>query len=124
MNPLGNAFEQYGHFGDFRTKFDIREYKELGEKEVNAKVVIDNSPDPALNGNYNNAVDMMNKFAKSERIRQSIIRHAFRYWLGRNETLNDSPTLMAADKAYVENGGSFQEMLVALLSSDSFLYRK
>ena len=39
-------------------------------------------------------------------------------------TLNDSPTLMAMDKAYVTSGGSFKETLVALVISDSFLYRK
>ena len=44
--------------------------------------------------------------------------------MGRNETLNDSPTLIAADKAYVESNGSFKELLVALLTSDSSLMRK
>ena len=28
------------------------------------------------------------------------------------------------DKAYVESEGSFEELLVCLLTSDSFLYRK
>jgi hypothetical protein len=44
--------------------------------------------------------------------------------MGRNETLDDSPTLMAADEAYVKNGGSMKAMIASLLSSDSFLYRK
>ena len=44
--------------------------------------------------------------------------------MGRNETLDDSPTLMAADKAYVESGGSMKALIASLLSSDSFLYRK
>jgi hypothetical protein len=44
--------------------------------------------------------------------------------MGRNEILSDSETLIAMDKAYVENDGSFKETLVALLISDSFLYRK
>jgi hypothetical protein len=52
------------------------------------------------------------------------VRHAFRYWLGRNEAFNDSPTLMAADRAYTENGGSMKALIASLLSSDSFLYRK
>ena len=29
-----------------------------------------------------------------------------------------------ADRAYLESGGSFKAVVVALLSSDSFLYRK
>jgi hypothetical protein len=57
-------------------------------------------------------------------VRQSFVRHAFRYWMGRNEMLYDSPTLIAADRAYADSGGSFKELLVSLLTSDSFLTRK
>ena len=67
---------------------------------------------------------MCRMLAKSSRVRQSIIRHAFRYFMGRNEILSDSKTLIAADRAYVESGGSFKAVVIALLSSDSFLYRK
>ena len=31
---------------------------------------------------------------------------------------------MAADKAYVDSNGSFDEVIVSLLTSDSFIYRK
>ena len=62
--------------------------------------------------------------AKSERVRQSIIRHAFRFYMGRNEMLSDSQTLINADRAYVKSGGSFKAVIVSLLTSDSFMYRK
>ncbi|MDB4371353.1 DUF1585 domain-containing protein [Mariniblastus sp.] len=52
------------------------------------------------------------------------MRHVFRFWMGRNEMLSDSKTLIAMDQAYVESQGSFRELLVSLLTSDSFLYRK
>ena len=80
--------------------------------------------DPELDGPVDGAVDLAHRLARSELVRQSFVRHAFRYWMGRNETLADSPTLIAADRAYVENGGSFKELLVSLLTSDSFLYRR
>jgi hypothetical protein len=48
----------------------------------------------------------------------------FRYFMGRNETLADSRTLVDADKAYLASGGSFKELTVSLLTSDSFIYRK
>ena len=44
--------------------------------------------------------------------------------MGRNELLSDSATLIAAEKAYTDNGGSFQAMLISLLTSDSFIYRR
>ena len=56
-------------------------------------------------------------------MRQVFVRHAFRYYLGRNETLADAKTLQDADRAYVASGGSFKALVVALLTSDSFLYR-
>jgi hypothetical protein len=57
-------------------------------------------------------------------VRQSIIRHAFRYFMGRNEMLSDSKTLIDADQAYVNSRGSFDAVIVSLLTSDSFIYRK
>ena len=93
-------------------------------KPVDASGELRGTGDPALDGPFKDAVELTQRLAKSERVRQSFVRHAFRYWMGRNETLEDSPTLIAADRAYVENGGSFRAMLVSLLSSDSFLYRK
>ena len=44
--------------------------------------------------------------------------------MGRNETLRDASTLRQADQAYVESGGSMKRLILSLLSSDSFLYRK
>ena len=79
---------------------------------------------PGLDGMVDNALDLVYKLANSPRVRQVFVRHAFRYWMGRNETLQDSPTLMAADKAYADNGGSMKALVASLLSSDSFLYRK
>ena len=79
---------------------------------------------PRLDGDVTDALDMIDRLAKSERVRQSIIRHAFRFFMGRNEMLSDSQTLIDADKAYVQSGGSFKAVVVSLLTSDSFVYRK
>ncbi|MGB1125344.1 MAG: DUF1588 domain-containing protein [Phycisphaeraceae bacterium] len=152
MNPLGYPFEMYDDFGQFRTEHHYdqdgnvvpspRELENLHRKIdrdheqgretdvlltarlVNTAGHLDGTGDPELDGEVTDAIDLMHRLAKSEIARQSFIRHAFRYWMGRNETLDDSPTLIAADKAYQESDGSFNELLVSLLTSDSFLYRK
>jgi hypothetical protein len=93
-------------------------------RPVNATGSFDGLGVPELSGNFNGAVEMINKIAKTDRARQSIIRHLFRYLLGRNEMLSDSQTLIDADRAYLKSGGSFKAVVVSLLSSDSFLYRK
>ena len=66
----------------------------------------------------------MQRLGRSERARQSFIRYLFRYFMGRNEMLSDSRTVIEAEEAYLEAGGSFKALVVSLLSSDSFLYRR
>lgn len=77
-----------------------------------------------LDGEFKDALELIHRLAESDKVRQVMIRHVFRYFFGRNETLADSKTLIAADRAYVESGGSFKALLISLLSSDSFIYRK
>ncbi len=93
-------------------------------KPVNTQGRLTGTGNPKLDGEVQDAFDLVRRLGESRLARQSFVRHAFRYWMGRNEMLTDSPTLIAADKAYVENGGSFKELLVTLLTSDSFLLRK
>ncbi len=115
MNPLGLTFEGYDYLGRFRTT-------EL-DRPVDTTGSIDRSGDKALDGTVTSAVELVRKLADSPRVRQVFVRHAFRYWMGRNEDLQDSPTLIAADRAYVESGGSMKSLITSLLTSDSFIYR-
>jgi hypothetical protein len=116
MDPLGLPFELYNHIGLYRTK-------EQG-KDVDVSGAIIDSGDPALDGPVANAFEMIHKLAESDRVQQVFVRHAFRYWMGRNETLSDAPVLQEAYHAYRDNGGSMKALLASLLTSDAFLYRK
>ena len=142
MNPLGLPFEMYDDFGRYRTaerleypehlikkseskgglEQDLRDiYKTL---PVQATGALQGTGDSSLDGGVKDALDLIARLAKSDRVRQSIIRHAFRYFMGRNEVLSDSKTLIDADRAYLDSGGSFDAVIVSLLTSDSFIYRK
>ncbi|MDB4680161.1 DUF1585 domain-containing protein, partial [Planctomycetaceae bacterium] len=81
------------------------------------------SGDPALDGKVANAIEMIQKLAESEHVEQVFVRHAFRFWMGRNETIHDAPVLQDAWRAYKDNDGSMNALLVSLLTSDAFLYR-
>jgi hypothetical protein len=122
MNPLGMAFELFDDVGRYREQELLRDNKTF--VPVNARGGIVQSGVPELDGPVHDALELMDKLANSAHVRQVFVRHAFRYWMGRNETLDDSPTLIAADRAYVDSGGSMKALVVSLLSSDSFLYRK
>ncbi|MEM9110003.1 MAG: DUF1588 domain-containing protein [Planctomycetota bacterium] len=115
MDPLGLPFEMYNHAGLFRTE-------ELGKPVDTTGAVIDSGV-PELDGEVNNAIELIERLANSERAEQVFVRHAFRFWMGRNETLNDAPVLQDAYRAYKESGGSMDALLVSLLTSDAFLYR-
>lgn len=147
MNPLGYAFESYDDFGRFRTEemieypenilstkverardhngvinnYKVNTYKTL---PVDARGVLDGTGDLKLDGEVKDAHELIAKLAQSDRVRQSFIRNVFRYFMGRNEMLSDSKTLIEADRAYVNSGGSFKALVVSLLTSDSFIYRK
>tara|TARA_B100000029_G_scaffold13584_1_gene14277 strand:- start:932 stop:3502 length:2571 start_codon:yes stop_codon:yes gene_type:complete len=137
MNPLGLAFEMYDDFGRYRT-VEALEHPDNLLKSGNGKTTFDvyktapvvttgrleGTGEPGLDGEVSDALDMIDRLARSSRVRQSIIRHAFRFFMGRNEMLSDSRTLRDADRAYTASGGSFRAVVVSLLTSDSFMYRK
>lgn len=128
MNPLGYTFESFNDFGIYREKEELEHQKKVKgkypTKPVNAKGFLEGTGDDNLDGEVADHVELMKKLAASEKVRQVFVRHAFRYWMGRNEMLSDSVVLVNADKAYTDKNGSFKALLVSLLTSDSFLYRK
>ena len=137
MNPLGLTFEMFDDFGRFRTAEALEHPENLMKvgngktsasvyktKPLNISGVLKGTGDSKLDGEVKDAYDLINRLAKSRRVRQSIIRHAFRYFMGRNELLSDSQTLIDAEIAYANNSGSFKSVIISLLTSDSFIYRK
>ena len=106
----------YNHAGLFRTH-------ELGKPVDTTGEIID-SGDPALDGKVANAIEMIRKIAESKRAEQVFVRHAFRFWMGRNETLNDAPILQEAYRAYRDSEGSMKALIKSLVMSDAFLYCK
>ncbi|MFT5468302.1 MAG: hypothetical protein ACI8UO_003411 [Verrucomicrobiales bacterium] len=137
MNPLGLPFEVFDDFGRYRLNEPL-EYPEhliakptkkngadtYKTKPVQTLGALLGTDDSNLDGKVEDPFELIDRLAKSERVRQSIIRHAFRFFMGRNEMLSDSQTLIDADRAYVDSGGSFKAVVVSLLTSDSFIYRR
>ncbi len=147
MDPLGFPFELYDDFGRFRTEENLEHPENLIKKApaynspieeltfgamlpvyktlpVDPRGVLDSTGDPKLDGEVKDTFELVDRLAKSQKVRQSIIRHAFRFFMGRNENLSDSKTLIDAEKAYLDSKGSFDEVIVSLLTSDSFIFRK
>jgi len=114
MNPLGYPFEQFNHAG----------FERLTDHggPPDGSTVIDNLPDPSVNGTYANVGDFMGAIAQSRYARRGMIRHAFRYFMGRDERPTDGCTLVEME-AGLDRDGSFFSMLEALISSETFVWR-
>ena len=138
MDQLGLPFENFDHYSRLITAESVldraataanvdKKGKPQGDVFTTAPLdttgLIAGTGDPQLDGPVKSPHELVTRLANSDRARQVWVRHAFRYYLGRNETLADAPTLQAADRAYLDNGGSFKALLVSLLTSDSFLKR-
>jgi len=115
MNPLGLPFERFDHFGRFR-------FAELSNP-VDTRGAVLNSGVAELDGEVKTPFELIQKLASSTHVEQVFVRHVFRFFLGRNETLGDARTLQDAHQAYVDANGSLQALLISLLSSDSFIFR-
>jgi cytochrome c551/c552 len=139
MDDLGLPFENFDHYGRFRTAEEVLDVAAT-EKNVDKKGqtlgpvhttttlitqgLVARSGDASLDGPIADPREFMLRLANSDRTRQVFVRHAFRYFLGRNESLADAASLQAADRAYVESDGSFRALVTALFTSDSFLLRR
>lgn len=138
MDELGLAFEQFDHYGRFRSAEAVldpaateanvdKKGNPLGpvhrDVPLDTSGLVEDSGDPAVDGSVDDPRELVRRLADSARVRQVFVRHVFRHFMGRNESLADAATLHAADQAYVESGGSFRALVTALLASDAFLYR-
>ena len=108
MDPLGLPFEQLDLWGKSRTE-------ELGQP-VNTTGI--------LNGEaVKDPIELLHRLADSKRVHQVFLRHVFRFFCGRNESLGDAQTLRDMEGAYRQYEGSLQAAILELLVSDSFIQR-
>jgi hypothetical protein len=114
MNPLGLPFEVFNHAGFERV--------EDHGGPVDGSTVIEDLPDPALNRSYATHTEFITALSESRYARRGFIRHAFRFFMGRDEVLSDGCTL-AEMEAALDETGSFFAMLEALVSSETFTHR-
>ena len=108
MDPLGLPLEQFDLWGRHRTEELERPVVTTGEFDGQAVA---------------NPFEMMHRLADSKRVHQVFLRHVFRFFCGRNETLGDARTLRDMERAYHQDQGSLKAAILELLVSDSFTQR-
>ena len=116
IDPLGFGFESYDALGRHRTS-------ENG-KPIDASGALIASPDESINGEFDGAVELVGRLARSRAVARCTARHWFEYALGRGADHSDDASLEAVTDAFYDNGGSFADLALAVALSDAFRFRK
>ncbi len=111
MDPLGLGFEHFDGQGLWRDT-------DAGHA-VDATGQITATTD--INGPFDGAVDLARKLSSSADVEGCMVKQWFRFGYGRSEGDADQCTLQALGQAF--HGKDFQQLLLALTQSDTFLYR-
>jgi hypothetical protein len=114
FDPIGFAFETYDGIGRYRAKD--------GAGLIDTR--IDLTQTDALNGPVANALELAQKLAGADEVRDCVARQWLRYAIGRNDTAEDEPSFKATSKAFRDAGGSLPELLVAIAKSDALRFQK
>lgn len=109
IDNLGFAFNNYDAVGQFRT-------------EENGLPVDATGAHPEL-GAYNGAIELSKQLAGSERVKACVVTHWFRFGMGRSEATDDACELDRLKASFDASGGSFRDLVVDIVRSDSFRYR-
>ncbi|MEM6992941.1 MAG: DUF1588 domain-containing protein [Myxococcota bacterium] len=113
INPLGFPFEAYDWVGAYRTT------------ENDAPIDVSTDIDiGSLSGSFADAGELIAGIAGTDEARDCYATHWFRYALGRPETPDDACALGEIKADFAEAEGDVRELLVAIATSDAFMFRK
>ena len=113
INPFGFAFEGYDAIGGFRTMDNGQPVDTTADIQIDTQIV-----------SVNDAVELVDAMATSERIHQCYTRHWLEYSMGRNfDAATDFALVSRLGAASLDEGASIQDLLVELTVSPYFLNR-
>jgi hypothetical protein len=114
LDPIGVGFEQYDAVGRFRAMENGLPIDAGGELTAAG----------AASGKFNGAVELAQRLATSDDVRSCVKKQWFRFSLGRYEGDDDACTLASLEEAFRASDFDVKSLLLALVSSDAFRYRK
>ena len=116
LDPLGFAFEHYDQLGRWR---DLE-----NGFPIDASAEFNGATDPALQGPFYGAIELGDRLADSETVRNCAVATWFRYAYGRLlEDEIDACTLEYLQQRFADSEGDVRDLLVALTQTDAFRFR-
>jgi hypothetical protein len=113
MDPIGLGFENYDGAGLYRTTENGNPIVASGEVRQSD-----------ITGTFNGAVDLAHRLAGSKEVQTCVATSWFRYAYGRAETADDGCTLQGVNQQFAASNFNLKSLVVALTTTDAFLYRK
>ncbi|MEW5978312.1 MAG: DUF1592 domain-containing protein [Acidobacteriota bacterium] len=126
IDSIGFGFEKFDAIGKAREKEIIKlsasyqerkDQPETVEIEIQPAGVIKGIPDSS----FHSPGELGRILASTAACHDCIVKQVFRYALGRPEEPEDEPTLERVRQVFRNSGFRFQELLVALVTSEAFL---
>jgi hypothetical protein len=112
IDPLGIPFESFDAIGVYRTKDGPANVDPTSELSGTAK----------SDGPVKDAVELAERLAKSDEVRDCVALQWFRYALGRDATSADATSLSELRGIFRDSGGSVPALVAAIATTDSFRY--
>jgi hypothetical protein len=75
------------------------------------------------NSGFSTPKELGRILADSKSCQRCIVKQAFRYAFGREETQSDQPAISAIEERFRASGFRFRELIMAIVTSDLFLQK-
>ena len=111
IDPIGLTFENYDAVGAYRTVENGITIDASGE-------ILEAGADVA--GPFIGAVELGQKLAESEAVRECVASQWFRFALGRMEAQDDACSLKTIREAFAASDGNVRSLIAAIVTSDAF----
>ena len=116
MDEYGFPFEQFDFIAQYRNQ-------ELLRPIVTNSVLTIPVKGKTKKYEIKDPYQFVELLANSQRVQEVFMRHLFRFFMGRNERLSDSQTIIAMNTAY-ESEGSLKSAVKSLLLSNTYTQRR
>ncbi|MBL9038839.1 MAG: DUF1588 domain-containing protein, partial [Archangium sp.] len=115
IDPVGFGFENYDALGAWRDEENGLTVDSSGEVLV--------ASDTSLLGTFQGAAELSTRLSTSRQVHDCVSKEWLRFAMGRGLGEGDACSVKQVQERFVESGGRFDDLLLAIVQSDTFRTR-